>query len=443
MASSSDDDSSGSSTQMMEIPKKARETPPRAAKKKAVAAAAATASNKKKSASSAKKRKSSSNRKMPKKSNKNTKLDTIKEETEIEYKVTKSRSANYLPHEDVWLTKAWVSASTNAAEGDEKTSQVFWKEVSEKYEKLAQQDPSVEVWEDRDPDSLMNRFQRSIQKGVQYWNKYYKKAKESKPSGWSEDDYIAKANELYEEVEGKPFKVAHCVPIMHQLPKWKPTYTDNGWSDEQLPPAVDGDNKTPAGKYNKLGKTAADDIDRPMGAKKFKQLRAEEASLTSAATTNASTAAALINSNEAVAKRIAASLDSLTDQAKKKNKHSMKENTINRMLEMGRLYKDVGELHKAKECLEKGIKLQEEHEAELEKEREEEKKKEEEQKKKEQEEEEKNKKPAAITTEETVPVPPSVVRTTVPATVNLLPDPASNEVDSPIDDEDNSPIYEA
>ena len=113
--------------------------------------------------------------------------------------------------EDILLAKAYVSATDNKLLGKDQKGTAFWCEVKKKFDILANQQEagsdqgaaSIVNWVDRDQASLMNRFQRTIGKQVQYWNKYYKQVKDSKPSGWNEGDYIKEACINYAEEIGR------------------------------------------------------------------------------------------------------------------------------------------------------------------------------------------------------------------------------------------------
>ena len=370
-SSSDDEDDDSSSQETPETPqppspekqKKKKTTPARAAKTKA-ASNLATASNKKNKSTT--KRQQSKQKLLPtKKQNKKTPpLETIKEE--IEYKTSRC-VPNYVVHEDAWLTKAYVSTTSNQAKGKDRSATDFWNEVKERYDTLAHQDPSVTVYENRDAGSLMNRYQKAISKQVQYWNKYYKKAKQLCPSGSNEEMFYDKANVIFADMEGKSFKMAHCVPILHQLPKWRPTWIDNGWSDdiveqEEATEETPGDEeeKKPAAKHNKLGRAAGDDLERPIGTKKFKKEIAEAASAASLASSNANVAEALVASNDRLGAKLQDSLSSLAESNKNKVKHAVTLGRINQLIEMSKLYSEMGDIANSKKLLDQAQQLQDE-----------------------------------------------------------------------------------
>ena len=148
--------------------------------------------------------------------------------------------------------------------------------------------------------------------------------------------------------------------------KWKPTWTDNGWSDElecEKADEGDDDKKPPAaGRFNKLGRTAGDDIERPMGSKKFKHLKSEAASIASIATTNAETANVLIASDDRLAGgTISSSLGDIVKQARDKRKYTARKDRIKQMmLEMAKMYRDIGDMEECKKYMDNARRLQEE-----------------------------------------------------------------------------------
>jgi len=76
------------------------------------------------------------------------------------------------------------------------------------------------------------------------------------------------------EEENRQFKFTHCVDILHQLPKFAPMNShDSSDETETLPKDKDQKNN-----YNKVGSVMGDDMVRPMGCKKAKKLRRENAS---------------------------------------------------------------------------------------------------------------------------------------------------------------------
>jgi hypothetical protein len=134
----------------------------------------------------------------------------------------------------------------------------------------------------RDPGSLMNRFQRQIQKNLNVFNKYYRRVKQEKPSGTpTEEGMLALVADTFRHEEGYPFIFMKCVPVLHVLPKFNPMLqvqevdidlTEDGEEE-------DGDKKPAA--VNHIGAPMGANLPRPMGNKRAKKLLQERSSLSS------------------------------------------------------------------------------------------------------------------------------------------------------------------
>jgi hypothetical protein len=255
-------------------------TPDRKAKTKAAAAAANKASNKK--------------RKLPT-SSKKKKAPVAKKRKAAPApspagKAKKKREPNYTDVEDLALCKAYANVSTDPIHGTHQKGSTFWTAIKEKYDIFlpeVNKEEEVELVNlpERNCDSLEQRYNKTIKKIMHKWNGYYKKAKTPLKSGWTEDMYRDHASELYSIAEGKPFKLAHCVDTLFQLPKFMPVLGDNGWSDEIDDSVVDTSqggeedeesSKKPPARVNNIGSAMGDSMSRPMGAKKAKAILEKE-----------------------------------------------------------------------------------------------------------------------------------------------------------------------
>ena len=95
---------------------------------------------------------------------------------------------------------------------------------------------------------------------------------------------------MFFQREGKPFKQAHTIEILHQIPKFKPSKINNGWIEEIEVNNVDNndDNKdckpTPrsGGKYTVMARVMGNSIAQPVGLKKMKAKLSENSSITCA-----------------------------------------------------------------------------------------------------------------------------------------------------------------
>jgi hypothetical protein len=105
--------------------------------------------------------------------------------------------------------------------------------------------------------SLKQRYLKVIAKAVAKYNKFYHLLKNQNKSGWTQDDYIEEAARLYEEEEGKPFRFALCVEVLHQVPKFDPM--------------VDQEELSSRGKrVNNAALPQGATINHPIGSKKAK-----------------------------------------------------------------------------------------------------------------------------------------------------------------------------
>jgi hypothetical protein len=205
-----------------------------AAKKAAAAAKKAASKTKKKKAPprSSNKRKTAATTSSSKKKRKKT--DASLDSAE---KAKKKREPNYTEMEDQALCQAYVNVSTDPIHGTHQKGSTFWNAIKEKYELtlpevMKEHEVELEMPE-QNADSLEQRYNKTIKKTMNKWAGYYKKAKTPLKSGWTEEMYREHACELYNVGEGSAFKLAHCVDILFQLPKFMPVLGDNGWLDEQ------------------------------------------------------------------------------------------------------------------------------------------------------------------------------------------------------------------
>jgi hypothetical protein len=103
-------------------------------------------------------------------------------------------------------------------------SETFWTRVLEKYLFLTEKhlsDYGAEL-PVRNSASLQQRWKKKIAYSMQLWNKFYRRIKSVKRSGWNEDNYVEEASKLYKEEVGKEFGLEKCVDVLHKLPKFDP-----------------------------------------------------------------------------------------------------------------------------------------------------------------------------------------------------------------------------
>jgi hypothetical protein len=115
-------------------------------------------------------------------------------------------------------------------------------------------DDDAVVWVERNADSVMNRFQRTIQRRVNNFNRYYTIERNNVRSGWNNEKYIEEAGKRYVEECGQTFKQLHCVSTLQQMPKFDPMVA-----------SVDTDEEVDhSGNHNKFGMAMGLDKERPI-----------------------------------------------------------------------------------------------------------------------------------------------------------------------------------
>ena len=150
---------------------------------------------------------------VPKKtSNEDTKKKGVGKKKKREDESKAKKPPNYTQEEDLYLCKAYVSVSTDPVKGTGQKGSDFWDAVAAKFATIRDEESEVQVVGCvRDGTSILNRFQRQIQRSVNKYNKYYKQHKDLNPSGWNEEKFVQAAADTYLEVEGHPFKWQHCI----------------------------------------------------------------------------------------------------------------------------------------------------------------------------------------------------------------------------------------
>ena len=286
----------------------------------------------------------------------------------------KKKLPNWTVAEDVILARSFVNTSQNPLVGNDQKGSNFWKTVHEKFNFLVDGDEDIENF-GRDQDACMNRFQRQISKQVQKWNKYFKQLNEEKPSGTSKDKWPDLATDRFCEEEGYPFKFQGAALVLHAMPKFNPMVDVTELDDDDIEDddeiEVSGDTKPAA--VNIIGAPMGAHIKRPIGNKAAKREAANREQATkrehrSTANTQASIAAVanLSKTQSEMAGacgQIAAALDRKNKLLDGKNKlldskNKLQQQTQNNqtILNMVKIYMDMGEVAKAKELME-SIKL--------------------------------------------------------------------------------------
>jgi hypothetical protein len=217
----------------------------------------------------------------------------------------KNKAPNFHEDEDELVAMAWVSATENPIVGSGQKAAVFWGDVHSRYLLLQARSQSANVGNHRSWNQVKGRFLRHIQPNVSVFNRYYKRAKDTLPSGTPdiEEEIMKIAVEDFYQDNKKRFKFALCVPILHQIPKFCPI--------QQL-----ADEEEAAGCA--IGAVSGSTLDRPIGAKAAKELKKE----------------AMVNQDQV--KEMRKDFKSYVETSKKKAQFS-------ELLKLAKYYRSIGE----------------------------------------------------------------------------------------------------
>ncbi|WCJ23186.1 hypothetical protein M5689_005228 [Euphorbia peplus] len=123
----------------------------------------------------------------------------------------RTRTKKFTKEEDVMLISAWQNIHLDEITGVNQTHETYWEKVH-KYFMKYKDFPS-----DRNCSSLMHRWS-VIQLAVSKFQGFYSQA--DGRSGYSEDDKIRCAKDMYKNVIKNTFSVEHCWKILRYSPKW-------------------------------------------------------------------------------------------------------------------------------------------------------------------------------------------------------------------------------
>jgi hypothetical protein len=205
---------------------------------------------------------------------------------------------NFTKEEDIQLCIAYVNVSTDPIAGTDQTATVFWELVHDKYKQLmTEKYPHLfpGVYPERKPESLLNRYKRSIQRiTLNQFMPIWRHIRATKPSGTTKEDILRFSLEEYEDRYGKAFPFVHCLEPLQDLPSFDVMrdpqeeakqheqfdiniqnlvdMTDDDGEDE------DGDKKPTA--VNHIMPGMGSSLQRPMGTKMAKKLLKQSSSLT-------------------------------------------------------------------------------------------------------------------------------------------------------------------
>lgn len=159
--------------------------------------------------------------------------------------------ANFKIEEDLCLTKAYVTISTDASVGTDQNGDRFWSKISEKFQNTIGEDLTVE----RNALSLKNRWNGRLAKACSKFTGCLTAAFKKYHSGWSYDDYVTEAKKLYRLEVKKDFSCESVYNLIKHLPKFA---VDPESMEPQVRAALDLDTSgTEFAAHPEIGKKVA------------------------------------------------------------------------------------------------------------------------------------------------------------------------------------------
>ena len=188
------------------------------------------------------------------------------EETHVDENGKKVRTQNFNKWELITLCKSYANCTSDPRVGNGQKGHVFWSKVAEKYTQIhSVTDYCVRRrFNSRSAEQLSNKF-KMITKHMVLFNKHYRQLHSEKPSGVPEEQYIDLVIDRFKEHEGVAFKFKECVPILHDIVKFRPFETNR--EDDSGIPATPSDN----GRTNMTGVVMGSGMSRPPGRNRAKE----------------------------------------------------------------------------------------------------------------------------------------------------------------------------
>lgn len=131
----------------------------------------------------------------------------------------KNKGRNFSEEEDLFVAKAYVSATENNIGGADQSSLVFQQSMANKFNLLCQQS-GQSVTEHRTPSNLYVRWTKQIRRDTVLFLRHYKTHQENPGSGWNNKDIMDAAMEDFKTENGKAFRFPKCVPILLNCAKF-------------------------------------------------------------------------------------------------------------------------------------------------------------------------------------------------------------------------------
>ena len=138
----------------------------------------------------------------------------------------KKKTKHFRSDEDVYLARAWVNISENAAKGADMTSHDFWSKVAAKFNQLAAEGATGDDFFEfttRERLSLENRWKR-IRPKVSLWVPIMNDVETNPKSGENEEQMLARAHELYQGKYDEEFRFYDCYEVLKESPKFGVTF---------------------------------------------------------------------------------------------------------------------------------------------------------------------------------------------------------------------------
>ncbi|XP_031259110.1 glutathione S-transferase T2-like [Pistacia vera] len=134
--------------------------------------------------------------------------------TPVESNSKRSRGGNFTAEENLLIVSAWLNTSLDVVQGNEQKHKTYWARLWEYFHKYKNFES------ERTQVSLMNRWS-TIQLATNKFCGCYAQIESRNQSGINEQDKIANAKFLYQELNKCKFQFEHCWNVLRLQPKWK------------------------------------------------------------------------------------------------------------------------------------------------------------------------------------------------------------------------------
>jgi hypothetical protein len=126
---------------------------------------------------------------------------------------------------------AWLNTSKDPIHGNDKKSDSFWGQITEKFNKDTPPDRI------RDSNQLKCHWKR-LSTIINEFNGYWASICKMNKSGYSDDQLVDEAQKMFTKKHGKPFAHEHWWRILKNEPKWC-THAAQSDKDKSKPPGID------------------------------------------------------------------------------------------------------------------------------------------------------------------------------------------------------------